>query len=229
MATLRKSEREELLRLRGEHEELLRLREELVSIRQAREHWPLTMEGYAQPTRDQLTGEILRAAWARAQKITPWYQGNVRDLKPQWIKAFFITFAALATMRRSDTVDLRHDKSMLISACADRAREMDFWAWRDVDDLGPFLLAVIASNDIFFMDPKRAPYDLAFALKIGDGDGRRSSGQGWQDLLAGKFIAPIPQPPMPESIRSPSRVRDGVAPGWGNRPPAPGQVPFWER
>jgi hypothetical protein len=142
-------------------------------------------------------------------------------------KGFKSAFAALSTMRRSETIEMRIGNQMLANAVADRAEKMGFLTC----DIGVshLMLAAIAANDILFLDLTLAPDGFGFGLKIGDGAGRRSTGQGWRDLLAGKYIQPVPQPKMPQEVRSQARVRS-VGPDLMEADKmalADGQKPHW--
>jgi hypothetical protein len=175
--------------------------------------WKFLPDDCLQPTPVELV-EIRRAAIARGHALNPeYFKRDADDMDATSIKAFESAFAAIETMRRSETLDGRHGVQMLCDAVADRARAMNFWNHSDIG-LGILLPAIIASNDILYLYPIRAPYDLAFGLKIGDGSGRRSTGEGWKKLLAGKFIAPIPAPPLKQEIRSQARVRDTHGREW---------------
>jgi len=168
-------------------EENARFREEIASYKAQRGRWKFLPDSYPQPSQTQLTDEILPAAWRRGKALAPhWFKREPWDFPQQWVKAFVTCFTAMATMRRAETVDMKHDKQMLVDATADRAKEMGFWNAGEID-LDPFIVAVLASNDIPYMALDRCPHNLAFGLKFGD-VGTRSSGQGWQDLLAGKFM-----------------------------------------
>jgi hypothetical protein len=180
---------------------------ERAANRLAANRWPFLPDGYpAQPTPDQLV-EIRRAAMARGHTLNPQYYPRGADERDrQSVRAFESAFAAIETLRRSETIDLRHGTQMIADAVADRAKAMCLPCYGDIG-ISIVQFAIIAANDVLFLALDRAPHDLAFGLKIGDGPGRRSDGSGWKRLLAGKFIAPIVPPPMPQGNRSPARVR----------------------
>jgi hypothetical protein len=164
------------------------------------------LDTYPQPTEAQFL-EILQAGISRGRQFNPaYFRRDVVNMDAAEIKACRSCFAALASMRRAEEINMRHGVQMLVDAAADRAKAQGFWNSSDIG-LGIFVYAVLASNDVLYLDPVRAPHDLGFALKTGDGSGARSTGEGWKNLLLGKFIAPVPAPPLKQAIRSQARVR----------------------
>jgi hypothetical protein len=196
---------EENTRLIAENEAL---KGELAGYRFVATRWKFVTEDYAQPTPEQLV-EIRRATMARGKQLNPeYFRRGADDMDRVSVKAFESAFAACATTRRSETLDTKYGVQMLADGVSDRAKAMNLSSYSDIG-IGILVAAIIASNDVAFLDLIRAPYDLAFALRIGDGPGVRSTGAGWRNLLAGKYLAPIPAPPLKQEIRSQSRVRNG--------------------
>jgi hypothetical protein len=180
---------------------------ELASYHFAKTRWAFLPADYPQPTPAELV-LIRRVAMARGRALNPQYFRRSGDeMDPVSIRAFESGFAACATMRRSEALDTKYGVQMLADAVSDRAKAMSLSGFSDIG-IGILILAVIAQNDVAFLAPDRAPHDLAFGLRIGDGPGARSSGEGWKSLLAGKYLTPIPLPPLKQEIRSQARVRD---------------------
>jgi hypothetical protein len=191
--------------------------------------WPMVAEGYAQPT-DEQWPKILQCGLTRGHELVPtwWYDRLVNAVDPEKAPALRVDqmppdeviivrncFIGLASLRRSEKIN-RLSHQILIDATLKRSAQMGFRSSTDIG-IGGFLLAILCSNDVAFLAPARAPWDLGFFLQIGDGLGARSTGKGWQDLLGGKPITPVPGKPMASGVQSQARIRELKSNGWQDR------------